>query len=481
MLIKNQEKRNFCLKRTSAIATIPTLTLALLLSLNLSTSWAADSCKSDEKVCGTGCIAESMECKSCGGSCYYTQTTDGAVTLYGSGEVTGIDNYKWKTIDGVGGFYSGDTADTKHPFNSNPDITSVSFDSTSNFTSIGNDAFYSASSLTSITIPEGVTSIGSYAFSSAGLTEGITIPDSVTKIGNSAFSNSRITSVTFGDNSQLTSIGDCAFQGTYRLTNITIPDGVTSIEPWTFSGSKFTSITIPEGVTSIGDYAFQDTYNLKNITIPKGVTSIGDYAFNNSLGLTSITLPGSFADSENTNIGNNIFDNIYGLRLKEINCAGTKEECATLETRLSNLGYLPMGRTFNVVSPVSNCSSYTNSGCEACYSKYAFTNGLCYACGAEKNCHSCSEREKCHWDEDVGMVVDACRDGYLKKSGSCIWAGDGCGSGYVRKNTECLSAESGCGAGWRAVNGTCFRIGYTPPEAAEITTDADNTLLLRYK
>ena len=54
-------------------------------------------------------------------------------------------------------------------------------------TSIGGYAFYGCSSLTSITIPEGVTSIGSYAFFGCSSLTSITIPEGVTSIGRSAF------------------------------------------------------------------------------------------------------------------------------------------------------------------------------------------------------------------------------------------------------------------------------------------------------
>ena len=47
-------------------------------------------------------------------------------------------------------------------------------------TSIGWFAFYNCSSLTSITIPEGVTNIGEYAFYNCSSLTSITIPEGVT-------------------------------------------------------------------------------------------------------------------------------------------------------------------------------------------------------------------------------------------------------------------------------------------------------------
>ena len=175
-------------------------------------------------------------------------------------------------------------------------------------TSIGNKAFDSCSSLTSITIPNSVTNIGAAAFDSCGSLTSITIPGSVTSIGTVAFYNcSGLTSVTIPDS--VTNIGAAAFDSCGSLTSIVIPNSVTSIESYAFSAcSSLTSITIPDSVTSIGNNAFDSCSSLTSITIPDGVASIESYAFYNCSGLTSITIPDSV-----TNIGAVAFDSCTSL------------------------------------------------------------------------------------------------------------------------------------------------------------------------
>ena len=122
-------------------------------------------------------------------------------------------------------------------------------------TSIGYEAFYEFTNLTSVTIPDSVTSIGDFAFGHCDRLTSVTIPDSVTSIGYYAF-------------------GCC-----YRLTSVTIPDSVISIREYAFQYCSLTSVTIPDGVTSIGAFTFYNCESLTSVTIPDSVTSIGENAF----------------------------------------------------------------------------------------------------------------------------------------------------------------------------------------------------------
>ena len=213
-------------------------------------------------------------------------------------------------------------------------------------TSVGNEAFFWCSGLTSITIPNSVTSIGEDAFSGCSGLTSIGIPNSVTSIGRGAFSGcSGLTNIEIPNS--VTSIGLQAFAYCSGLTNILIPNSVTSIGENVFENCfKLESIivetgnpkydsrkncnaiietesntlvvgckntTIPNGIVSIRDYAFSDCSGLTSIEIPNSVTSFGEGAFSGCSGLTSIEIPNSV-----TSIGGEAFYRCFGLTSIEI-------------------------------------------------------------------------------------------------------------------------------------------------------------------
>ena len=175
-------------------------------------------------------------------------------------------------------------------------------------TTIGEDAFWGCTSLTSVNIPDSVTTIGESAFYECESLTSVNIPDSVTEIGDNAFEDCRrLTRVTIPDS--VTTIGDRAFIHCHSLTSVNIGNGVTTIGEYAFYYcASLTSVTIPDSVTEIGVNAFLNCASLTSVTIGDSVTTIGNSAFSSCASLTSVTIGDSV-----TTIGNSAFSSCASL------------------------------------------------------------------------------------------------------------------------------------------------------------------------
>ncbi len=177
-------------------------------------------------------------------------------------------------------------------------LTSVSIPNS--VKSIGNHAFYNCYGLTDISIPNGVTTVGDYAFFGCSSLMSITIPSSVTSIGSRVLNNCFVLTTIQVDNGNTVydSREDCnAIIETASNTllegcqNTVIPNSVTGIGECAFWGcSGLTAINIPNSVTNIGSSAFAGCSELTSVTIPNSVTSIRSYTFSNCLKLATVII-----------------------------------------------------------------------------------------------------------------------------------------------------------------------------------------------
>lgn len=187
--------------------------------------------------------------------------------------------------------------------------------------------------LTTLTIPEGIKTIQTGAFGNCTALVSVQTPSTLESIGGTAFFKcTSLSTINFGSN--LKSIGERAFFGT-ALTNIFIPANIETIglNPFTNcyslttivvdplnqnyssqdnvlydkdksdllvypNGKTGTTYSIPNSVITIGGNAFNGNQYLSTVTFPKFLRSIGINAFNSSK-ITSISLPDTVTEIKN--------------------------------------------------------------------------------------------------------------------------------------------------------------------------------------
>ncbi len=168
---------------------------------------------------------------------------------------------------------------------------------------IGKYAF-AFSSLSSVTISNGVTTIKDHAFFCTELKK-VTIPKSVNYIGKYVFNRCiSLQNVTVSSsNAYYTSVSGVLFNKSKTkiiqfptsktCTTYTIPFTVKTIDDGAFAFSGLSKINLPKKLKTIGNCAFYKNDNLNYLIIPEGVKSLKADTFILSRGLKYVQIPKS--------------------------------------------------------------------------------------------------------------------------------------------------------------------------------------------
>lgn len=172
--------------------------------------------------------------------------------------------------------------------------------------SIGNQAFYTCTNLTSITIPSSINNIGWYAFCGCENLNVIQIPNGVTTIGHNAFCMCHsLTQVTIPQS--VTDLGMGVFYWCKNLKSISVDvnnpnyrsiDGVLFDKEMTtlleYPCGKQGAYSVPNGVVSMKRFDYCS--KLTEISIPHSVVNLEEAPFGHCASLTNINV-----DADNNN------------------------------------------------------------------------------------------------------------------------------------------------------------------------------------
>jgi hypothetical protein len=200
-------------------------------------------------------------------------------------------------------------------------LTSIDF--SSSITSIGNSAFQECYQLQLIDLPTSLTSLGSSVFYYCRSLSSLIIPSSVTSIGENAFGECPLVTMAFPNS--LTSLSNQLFFRCSALTSVAIPSSVTEINNGVFYGcTSLQSIVLPASLKILSYGAFSDCSSLESIAIPSSVVTIRDCAFENCTKLTSVNFEGTMAAFKSATEGFTLSSIFRSTRVQYVQCSDGK-------------------------------------------------------------------------------------------------------------------------------------------------------------
>ncbi len=177
-------------------------------------------------------------------------------------------------------------------------ITSVNLSNATNLRIIEASAFSGCTSLSSITLVEGLTHIKNFAFSHTAITS-LTLPASVYYFEDYYFVDDcpNLTNISVASGNASFTAHNGALTSKDKKTLYRVPEGKTSydmsgfteiINNYAFYQCKVTGITCYYGVKTINNHAFDGCDKLIQVRIPSSVTTLGNYVFQGCTSLSKL-------------------------------------------------------------------------------------------------------------------------------------------------------------------------------------------------
>ena len=337
-------------------------------------------------LCLTSTAANIRDSGYCGGkgdgtNLTWTLDSEGTLTISGTGKMADFQLMKapWRPSGSSTQIRNivireGVTSIGNYAFSSCHSLSTVSIPST--VEKIGVFAFYYNESLESVEIPNGVLSIGEKAFWACGKITDVTIPESVISLGDDVFgycSSLQTIEVDAGNRTFCSVDGVLFDKSVSKLLAYpfagnavyAVPECVTEIGAYAFSGcSGLKQLSLPDDLLAIRDSAFMGCKSMESITLPEGLQQIGKQVFDSCSGLKTLVMPDSV-----TVLGENAFQ-FCGLRFAELSSGLTEIKrdlfyyCSNLQCLVIPSGIRTVGADAFYSCKALNTIHYTGTASE---------------------------------------------------------------------------------------------------------------------
>lgn len=188
-------------------------------------------------------------------------------------------------------------------------LKSMSFPSS--LTEINNAAFYGCNNLESVKFysNSSLSRIGNNAFENASGLKSVSIKSTLLEIGERAFTGCKsLENFDFGERANITVLGERVFEGA-SLKELKIPETVTVIGQNALAGYDGSEISFPDGVIRIENGALKNAGNLVSVNFGNRLEAIGGEAFMGCTSLQTVVIPDSVKD-----IGEGAFSECEALK-----------------------------------------------------------------------------------------------------------------------------------------------------------------------